>query len=248
MAGDIFFSIPCKPDIHLRLKKEKLTFYNEYCGQSTLTAKTIAQIGFDICECIGSPQDSIATVFKELSGIELNESTLAASKYAPVEAKVFGIINENTAVYSLGVLLRDLLISTSRVDYRLRAILDKACDCYSFLRYNSFCELREDLAIYLKSEVDEEIYGVVITADKPLPEPVFRLAKPTAEREEAVNFKPYTKPQQIRHRLAKSITLPRIQAVLAATFILFSSISIPVTSARKSHNIPTLTYTEARYE
>lgn len=243
MSDNIFFSIPCKPSIKLRLKKDKLTFYNDYCGRNVLSAKSVAQIGFDLCESIGKPCIDINKSFKTLSGITLSEDMLAHSKYAPVETKVFGIISENTAVYSLGILLRDLLISTGRSDTRMRAILDKACDQYSFMRYNSFRELKEDLGIYLKTEVDEEIYGVVIASDKPLPEPIFKHAhteKPVEEREEAVNFKPYSTPQEVWHKLSKHLTPLRIKAALFAFFIIFSSISIPVTSVKRSHDIPTM--------
>ncbi len=242
MSEKVFFSIPCKPAITLCLRKDRLTFFNEYSGRNVLTAKAVAQIGFDICENAHCLCDDIAAGFKALTGITLDENAIASSKYAPVETKVFGITDENTAVYSLGVLLRDLLISTGRSDMRLRAILDKACERYSFTRYASFNELKEDLAIYLKDEVDEEIYGVVIVSDKPLPEPIFKRSyteKAPDEVLEAVNFKPYSRGQEIWHSISKRLTLPRIQIILAVIFILFSSISIPITSVKQAHGIPT---------
>ncbi len=249
MSESTFFSIPCKPSISLRLNREKLTFYNEYCGRNVLTGKAIAQIGFDICENVDSFSTDIRKAFKALTGTELTDELLTSSKYAPVETKVFGIISENTAVYSLCVLLRDLLISTGRSDIRLRSILDKACDRYAFSRYPSFSELKEDLAIYLKTEVDEEIYGVIITSEKPLPEPIFkhkRTEKTYCEKEEAINFQQYSKAQEIWHSLSKSLTLERVQLYLAVFFIVFSIIAIPVTSIGKSHrqsnDVPTLSY------
>lgn len=247
MSEKVFFSVPCKPGITLQLKKDSLTFFNEYSGRNVLSPKAVAQMGFDLCENADKLRGNIVGNFKALSGISLDEITLSSSKYAPVETKVFGTINENTAVYSLGILLRDLLISTGRSDTRLKAILDKACDRYPFTRYNTFCELKEDLAVYLKAELDEEIYGVIIVPDKPLPEPIFKRTyteKPPDEVLEAVNFKPYSKAQEIRHTLSKRLTLPRVQIILAAIFILFSSISIPITSMRQSHDVPTFSYYE----
>lgn len=245
MSDKVFFSVPCKPSITLCLQKNKLTFFNEYSGRNILTAKAVAQLGFDLCENAQHLCDDVVLGFKALTGITLDENTIASSKYASVETKVFGITDENTAVYSLGVLLRDLLISTGRSDMRLRAILDKACERYSFTRYANFNEFKEDLAIYLKDEVDEEIYGVVIVSEKPLPEPIFKHSykeKAPDEVSEAVNFKPYSRAQEIWHSLSKHITLPRIQIILAVFFIAFSSISIPITSARQMHDIPTFSH------
>lgn len=253
MSDSIFFFVPCTPKIGLHLDRKKLTFYNEYSGRNVLTSKAVAQIGFDLCESAQKHCEGIAEGFKAMSGITLSDDLLSYSKYSPVETKVFGIINENTAVYSLGILLREMLISTGRSDLRLRAILDKACDRYSFTRYNRFCELREDLAIYLKTEVDEETYGVIITCDKPLAEPIFRQLhkeKVREEIEEAVNFVSYSRAEEIRHSISKHLTLPRVQAILTAFFILFSSISIPVTSINKTKlmndGIPTMVYYEGK--
>lgn len=242
MSDKVFFSIPCKPSVTLCLPKSKLTFFNEYSGRNVLTAKLVAQLGFDVCEVARYMRDDVAVGFRALTGITLDESTIASSKYASVETKVFDTLNENTAVYSLGVLLRDLLISTGRSDMRLRAILDKACERYSFARYESFNDLKEDLAIYLKDEVDEDIYGVVIVSEKPLPEPIFKHSyteKAPDEVSEAVNFKPYSRVQEIQHSLSKHLTLPRIQIILAVIFIIFSSISIPITSIQQSRDMPT---------
>lgn len=253
MSEKVFFPVPCTPKIGLRLKKEKLTFYNEYSGRNVLTSKTVAQIGFDLCENSESLCENITENFKSVSGITLSDEILASSKYSPVESKVFGIVNENTAVYSLGILLRDLLISTGRSDLRLRAILDKACDRYSFTRYNSFCELKEDLAIYLKTEVDEETYGVIIAADKPLPEPIFSHSHRESKSEEireSVHFASYSRAEEMRYSISKHLTIPRVQAVLTAFFILFSSISIPITSTKKAmqenNGLPTAAYYETK--
>lgn len=244
MSDKVFFSLPCRPCVNLRLTRDRLTFFSEYCGRSVLTAKTVAQIGFDLCESACHEGGDIATRFQQLTGLVLDEQIINTSKYAPVETKVFGTLDENAAVYSLGVLLRELLISTGRSDSRLRAILDKACERYPFMRYEDFRALREDLAIYLKTEVEEEIYGVVITADKPLPEPIFRHNHTEKAPDEAVCFVPYSRVQRARHFAATKLTLPRIQIALAAFFILFSSISIPLTSLSRAHDIPTLAYYE----
>lgn len=247
MSEKVFFSVPCKPSVTLCLPRSKLTFWNEYSGRSILNAKNVAQLGFDICEIARCICTDTAIGFEILTGITLDENTIASSKYASVETKVFGTTDESTAVYSLGVLLRDLLISTGRSDMRLRAILDKACELYSFARYQTFNDIKEDLAIYLKDEVDEETYGVVIVSDKPLPEPIFKHSyqkKSDDEVLEAVNFKPYSKPQEIWHALLKHLTLPNIQIILAVIFIIFSSISIPVTSVRQSHGTPTFSHYE----
>ena len=247
MSEKVFFSLPCKPDIRLNLKKDRLTFWNEYSGRAILTPKFVAQIGFDICENALELRDDIFYCFRTLTGITLDEAVIYSSKYAPVDVKVFGNINEGAAVYSLGVFLRDLLISTGRSDMRLRAILDKACEQYVFIRYSTFDEFKEDLAIYLRSEVDEEIYGVIITSDKPLPEPVFRHNRAQKAPDllpETINYTPYSKIQKIRHSASKHLTLPRVQIILAVIFIVFSSISIPLTSVRQSHDIPTFSYFE----
>jgi len=248
MSEKVFFTLPCKPCVTLRLPKSKLTFFNEYSDTNVLTAKSVAQIGFDICEAVHCMLGDAETVFRELTGISLDGDTVVSSKYASAEAKVFEIINENTAIYSLGVLLRDLLISTGRSDMRLRAILDKACERYSFARYESFCDLKEDLAIYLKSEINEDFYGVMIVSEKPLPEPSYTLScskKAPDEASEAVTFKPYTRTQEIWHNLPKRLTLSRIQIILAVFFIVFSSISIPVTSVRQSRDMPTFSISQS---
>ena len=240
MSGKVFFFVPCTPKIGLRLNKERLTFYNEYSGRSILTSKTVAQMGFDLCESAEGMCDSITENFKALSGTALSDELLYSSKYSPVETKVFGIINENTAVYSLGVLLRDLLISTGRSDLRLRAILEKACDRYPFTRYDSFREFKEDLAIYLKTEIDEELYGVIISSDKPLPKPIFRQSDKKEYQvviQESVKFTPYSRADKLRSNISKHLTVTRVQAVLTAFFILFSSISIPVTRVNRSQQM-----------
>ncbi|MBR5774506.1 MAG: hypothetical protein IKY44_06620, partial [Clostridia bacterium] len=163
MSDTVFFSLPCRPCINLRLKRSSLTFWDEYCGRSVLTAKMVAQIGFDLCESACAVRGDIETRFKALTDLPLDERTISTSKYAPVETKVFGTMDESAAVYSLGVTLRELLISTGRSDMRLKAIFDKACGQYAFSRFAGFREMRDTLGVYLKNEVDEELYGVMIT-------------------------------------------------------------------------------------
>jgi hypothetical protein len=251
VSDKVFFSLPFNHALRLSLRRDKLTFWNDYYGRNVLTAKSVAQIGFDLCECACAESGDIATKFKALTGIELDEQTIAASKYAPVETKVFGTMDENAAVYSLGVFLRDLLISTGRSDSRLRAIFDKACGQYPFMRYSDFRELREYLAIYLRTEVDEEIYGVVIAADKPLPEPIFRHTfseNPAEEKQEAVCFVPYSGAQKLWHSLLKNITFAKIQIFLTIIFIVFASVAIPITATGRYHDAPTFACYETFYK
>ena len=242
MMEKISLTLPTVPDLTLRLCRASLTFYNDYAGRSVFSAKAIAQIGFDLCESIrNAMNDGTEECFKSLTGIVICHERITSSKYAPVEAKVFGIINESSAIYSLGVLLRDLLISTGHSDLRLRSILDRACDKYEFGRHRSFRELQEDFAIYLKSNVSEEVYGVIITER---PSPVTARAAAIEQRDEPECFKPYSRADIIKHEILKRLTFRRVQVILAVIFILFSSISIPITSANKRADLPTMASTQ----
>ncbi|MBR5272096.1 MAG: hypothetical protein IKU25_01690 [Clostridia bacterium] len=244
MTEKLIFAVPTVPDVVLRLDKKLLTFHGEYVGRSVLSAKMIAQIGFDVCENVRAGiKDGIEECFKKMTGFELSQERLTTSKYAAVETKVFGIINENTALYSFGVLLRDLLISSGHCDLRLRAILDKTCNKYPFNRHQSFRELQEDFALYLKNNVDEETYGVIITASPCLAAHT-STEKASPLQDEPVHFQCYSRSQNVKHSLLKFLTFERVQIMVAAVLILFSSISIPLTSTNKNPGLPTMVQTQ----
>ncbi len=238
MTDNLIFPLPTIPDVVLHLERKHLTFHNEYVGRSVLSEKMIAQLGFDICENANHLiKDGVEKCFSRLTSITLQQDVIAKSKFAAVETKVFGVVDESTAIYSLGVLLRDLFISGGNSDLRLRKILDKACDRYPFNRHQSLRQLQEDFALYLRNNVDEEVYGVIITEKVPEPQAKERIA---AIKDEPVHFQYYSHKDNVKRTLSKMFPFKRVQIILSVIFILFSSISIPLTSINKSTDLPTM--------